>query len=857
MFPSTKTTYLPPQQTKTTIFNSFNYNPNYKSTTGHFVSTTPHYHTTANQIHFGTAFGEVKVSPTPQTKVSTAPKIDPNAGAKNNFKPSFQDHFIKQYQNEYNKVTTYNPVQTTTLANNYYEYNFPSQQNVQSQNFYDQHNVNTIHEFKKQKVVNNAATGINHQSNQYNNNSPQKVSTEGTVKSSLGYEVVETTEPDPTYTHSSPTAWAYTLPSYSYNGVKSTEPSLRQHDFQTVFSRPTLTPLSDISENYDTATESVKTYDNYDKQVETQSQRPSDNDFEPINNNNLKDNYYKYPTSSHVEQSGRRTKKPTETPGFTTTIETTTQFVKETTDTPVETLPTLAPNQYFKRPSNPDAVDKEKIRKRTKVRRRRPIQANIKRNKENSTRDALESTETIQTTDTQNVHTIRPRVKPTKPYQTYPTTPTVTTDLTTSALPTTSPTTPTIVKKKKLIHRRPITTTERVETTTSYTREDSNKESSIMKISNRLPYAKLTASPYEYKTAETPDYTHKQDEKDTPTSDVTVSLTDTIKTTSLSDQDFSFHKDTPPIDPIFEPEHSIIRDNFKETTQVVTDFSTDTNDDPTTSLRPETSSYTQNVQRQRLRNKYNRPRFSVKDYRNRLSSTTSTTEKSVENTPKVRFPQRRVPYYENSNSESESTTERKKFIPKDPRHKSNETELSEEREKEIHSIKYPSRQKQTTIDSSEGSTQKISSRIRNGLKRPRPTEDTTETINPTTVHIKRPLRKKIKDSEIGETVQDITVTETPVYGAKNDITSEKSRSESAIMKIADKKHQDHTEHLFEHSKRVSDLTLAASKDYNKPGMFKTITTNSRRIPSYFTIATDDPILPIEAFFPQLNQKKDS
>ena len=57
----------------------------------------------------------------------------------------------------------------------------------------------------------------------------------------------------------------------------------------------------------------------------------------------------------------------------------------------------------------------------------------------------------------------------------------------------------------------------------------------------------------------------------------------------------------------------------------------------------------------------------------------------------------------------------------------------------------------------------------------------------------------------------------------------------------------------EHSQRVktiADLTVSA----NENSTFKSANIGllSRRIPNYFTISTDDPILPIQAFFPQIN-----
>jgi hypothetical protein len=54
----------------------------------------------------------------------------------------------------------------------------------------------------------------------------------------------------------------------------------------------------------------------------------------------------------------------------------------------------------------------------------------------------------------------------------------------------------------------------------------------------------------------------------------------------------------------------------------------------------------------------------------------------------------------------------------------------------------------------------------------------------------------------------------------------------------------------EHSQRVAELTISG----NENSTFKSANLGllSRRIPNYFTISTDDPILPIQAFFPKVN-----
>lgn len=799
-------------------------------------------------------------APTPRTKLANPPKIDPNADGKGMFKPSPQDPFIKAYQNlDISKITTYNPiVPTTALPNSFYYstqhnaplrnypnqqnaqiHNYQSQQNAQIQNYQNQQNQNYNYEHKKTRVTDNLAAGINQQIFQQYVEPPRtQQETPSSLPKRNHYEVTESH--NDVITHSSP--WASSPETYQSNVKVNEEANLKQEIMDSIYRQTTTTPIVDVTEEFVIVTESEKGYENslsYDGQVESQSRRPIDDDFEPIEKDKLKDYYYKVSTPTYGDHThARRTKKPTESPKpFKSETTTRDSVIQE--NVPIEALPTLPPNLHFKRPSTPETLDKDRIRKRTKLRRRRPGFAN--RNREEATTRKVELTsELALTTTPEEIYTIRPRTRPYKQEQSQ-TTPSVTTDLTTSALPTISPTVPTIVRKK-IGHRRLASTTpgDKVETTTiSFKVDDTSKESPIMKISSRPQLSKLTSSIYEYRPSDVPDYSHKQDEKDTPTSDVSV-LTDTLKTSAETHKEFSFHRDAKPLD-------------LKETTTDIQKESSEYSSEVTTTSRPETTMRPSKVQRLRPKNKPDRPKFSVKDYRNRLSSTTSSTERPTE-TPKVRYPQRKTPYSDTPSNDD--NVERKRFTPKEPRHRHNRTENNDLLEKEIHSTRQPVRQRQTTVES-EPTTQRISSRIRNGSRRPRPTEAPIETTGTPVHHIRRLVRKKIKDSETGESVQDISVTETTVYDQRNELTSERARSESAIMKIADKKHHDPIEHLFEHSKRVSDLTLAASKDYSNPGMFKTVSGSSRRIPNYFTIATDDPILPIEAFFPQLNQKKET
>ncbi|CAG9133974.1 unnamed protein product [Plutella xylostella] len=863
VFPPTRATFASSgQPSKTTIFNSFSFAPYFKSTPTYFPQTTPKFQTTLNQIHFGTTVGDYKATPTQPPKLLNSVKADPLAASKPNFKPSPQDPFAK-FPGKANKIqaSTYNPsTQTTTAVNSYFIQNFNDHQVQHNQGYYNQQ-PNFSYENKKHKIHDSISSSVNQQAQAQAPDPPRPrlelEATQNSLPVPATYEVTENYESDDV-THNS---WQAITDTYEQKPASGEQ--VPKDELSEGHGKPSTTTATDLPEEYAIVTEGDKGYENslsYDTNVEAQSRRPLGDDFEPIGKHKLKDYYYRVSTPSHDEFTTHHKRKPRPTEATTSVSsqerDVTTHYVKAT-ESPAEALPTLPPNKHFKRPNPQDPIDKDKIRKRNKNRRRRPPAASANNDKEEtSTRKYQYSTEPT-TTEAED-HTIKPRVRVHKNKgQNNLTTPTISTDLSTSALPTTSPTAPTIVRKK-ISHRRPGGTTERLEsTTTSYTDFDSNKESPIMKIASRPHHPRVTTITFDYKPTETPDYSHKQDEKDTPTSDVSIGITESLRNKPDSNKSFSFHKDVKPIEAKLEPlrQGTTTTEGRADNTEEASEFTTTTPKD-----LPETTPG--KVQRPRPKNKYenNRPKFSVKDYRNRLSSTT-TTEKPTEASPaapKIRFPQRRLPFENRNNSDNE--TERKKFIPKDARHKSaNSSDGEAVTEKEVvHSTRHPQRRYSSTTESSDA-TQKISSRIRSGSRRPRPTEETTEALSPPTTH-KRPLRKKIKDSEIGESVQDVAVTETTIHYETVHETSERSKSESAIMKIAkdDKKHlPEALDHIFEHSKRVSDLTLAASKDYNTPGMFKTVSPNSRRIPNYFTIATDDPILPIEAFFPQLNGKKES
>lgn len=339
----------------------------------------------------------------------------------------------------------------------------------------------------------------------------------------------------------------------------------------------------------------------------------------------------------------------------------------------------------------------------------------------------------------------------------------------------------------------------------------------------------------------------------------------------------------------------------------------------------------------------NRPRFSIKEYRQRMSSTTPAPELASSNNivsttasyTRLRFPTRQrvlpselkvnktldsnkidekpnIVYPERSTAEPSSTesglpeTTRKRFVPKD---------------------RYSSRLKTTTETIVEGQTsatatlatvttakpaiRRVPSTRRDSLANRTRTSTTTITDNPVdasstvsrvpiirngTSPVRRlpqpSLRQRIqnhkkKDSVSSTTSTDESLNDLAVEGSSEDkvrlssnevapstsTSTEEYKHETAIMKIAKDDHSyrpykekattekakiessssenDLNDSPSEQSERVAELTIFGSNQFNSVNTG----TASRRIPGYFTLATEDPILPIEAFFPQVKRNK--
>lgn len=372
-------------------------------------------------------------------------------------------------------------------------------------------------------------------------------------------------------------------------------------------------------------------------------------------------------------------------------------------------------------------------------------------------------------------------------------------------------------------------------------------------------------------------------------------------------------------------------------------------------------------------NKYdpkNRPRFSIKEYRQRMSSTTvPTPESSLNNListtasyTRLRFPTRHrvlpadlrnrtlesasrldekpnLVYPEKPTAEpptspaiatSSSTTEatvsettRKRFVPKD-RYSSRLKTTTDTASAEVQTIASVST---ITVPTTKpplrrvhGRRDPIASRTRttgaSSTTTDNPTSDEssvvsrTPTIRNGTIPLRRPgapnLRPRIphkkhkegtstvsssSTEKLDESLNDLAPegsSEDKVRMSSNEIipsssisssissstSTEEYKHETAIMKIAKDDHSyrpykekttsekpseavpeksqtenDLNDSPSEHSERVAELTIFGTNQFNSVNTGAA----SRKIPGYFTLATEDPILPIEAFFPQVKR----
>lgn len=329
--------------------------------------------------------------------------------------------------------------------------------------------------------------------------------------------------------------------------------------------------------------------------------------------------------------------------------------------------------------------------------------------------------------------------------------------------------------------------------------------------------------------------------------------------------------------------------NLKLRNEILTTFTS--NVESLSSVAP--SETTAPAQDATIHNKIaNRPKFSIKEIKRKQLSPSSTTTNSFATTTTTvkpdgqRFNRLRVSLNRRRNETTESTEE-----------------VSEAPERKFSSSR-PATTTESTIQTSpkRGTLPKRTFPPRNFTKPVATESETTTSLKPSTktssaFNTNRTipsLRSRIQSYKKKETLADVEET-TAVPTRKSDVilveasddelpvtTSSTElppiKHETSIMKIAktpstvnivksttsnsidepnetSRSDSDLTGSPSEHSQRVAELTISGNDNYS----FKSANIGplSRRIPNYFTISTDDPILPIQAFFPQIKTNEEA
>ncbi|KAG8317551.1 hypothetical protein J6590_024777 [Homalodisca vitripennis] len=339
-------------------------------------------------------------------------------------------------------------------------------------------------------------------------------------------------------------------------------------------------------------------------------------------------------------------------------------------------------------------------------------------------------------------------------------------------------------------------------------------------------------------------------------------------------------------------EHEVVTTTTTTTTEPTTTTTT------TTTPVPETTTIT-TTSKPRIRNKYNynnsRPRFSVKDYRERLKKATSTTEAPKEeveeqnDTPRIRPPRLRgnISYKQSENTEEQTETSTRRFKPRytGQRHAYRtsttqspllqlDTPTSTERQNTFRpssqrrpgSNKYYSRYRTSTEapgSAEQPSTEKLPQRPKGvfSAKKRRPFPLRTRFEPPTQqgdndaqveVHSENPDAVLEHDQYITKKSDNVATTTLMTSSEEADwnVPSEASVKPELFTS--------NTVDQGEITKKIADLTSSPSNSFDSSGFFKGVSPSSRRTVSKITLATEDPILPIEAFFSSsLNRNADS
>ncbi|XP_054279279.1 mucin-2-like [Macrosteles quadrilineatus] len=319
--------------------------------------------------------------------------------------------------------------------------------------------------------------------------------------------------------------------------------------------------------------------------------------------------------------------------------------------------------------------------------------------------------------------------------------------------------------------------------------------------------------------------------------------------------------------------------NYHETVSPTSESTTTTT---TTTPEPETSSTTPKSRRNKYNYNNTRPRFSVKDYRERLNKATSTTTEAPkgeisENNESLRIRPPRLRgniSYRPENQDDKVETSTRRFKPKytGQRHAYRtsttqsplvqlDTPTTTERQNTFKpsNIRRPGSNKTSTEpptglaaeETMEKDIAKLPVRPKGVFsakkRKPFPLRTRNEPENKTEETQAETVNDLDHDQYITKKSDNIATTTLMTSSEEvdwNTASSEKPK----IVDSAD--HGDIT-------KKIADLTSSPSNAFDSSGFFKSgVSPSSRRTVGHITLATDDPILPIEAFFSSSFNKND-
>lgn len=315
----------------------------------------------------------------------------------------------------------------------------------------------------------------------------------------------------------------------------------------------------------------------------------------------------------------------------------------------------------------------------------------------------------------------------------------------------------------------------------------------------------------------------------------------------------------------------IYKENYEETTLATTSSTTTTTEAAVS--KPQ-------MRKRPIKYDTNRPRFSVKEYRQRLNqySSTTTTEppKTTSEAARTRYANRfRRPTTMASMRSDDETTEPTKTTKQRYSNKE-EPIITDKPVKAVNTRLRPFGRYRSTTEPTT-TTQKVSIRpyTFNSLRRPTPislrkriynklknnteetatTTSTTTTTTTTETTVNTVEDDNNSDAELSETIE----TAVPVDAESEESSTEFDSKKLTDVEISDENEDESTvtNDIMKNDsilQRVSDLTSSVK---DTPGLFKSVAPISRRVPSYFTIATDDPILPIETVFANIKEKERS